>query len=572
MDFKKKASLRNRFLIPSILMFTISLGLTTTICYWKSKTALQDSIALQVSRLAEATTQAIDVSIENLKLNFSYWSKEATLAIVVQDIIGAAVIDSAQELLIRMQNDYPYLEQIKVANLKGQIIAGSTVNKNISQQQYFQKALTGEFFLSKVKKNAQKRPVFYIATPLKINDDIVGVLCGIISVDFFNKQFIKSVKFGASGYTYMLDQDGIIITHPDDSTLMQTGRDFDFGRKIMNKKEGIIMYTWKGINKTAGFKKSHQMGWTVIVSVKNSEAFASVQEVFRINIIVAAGVLILMTITILLIVRSALRPIQRVIDGLDQTGLQVETAAEQIFSDSQRLLEGSAEQTDSSMQTSTALEQMAAMIHSNLKDTVKTDQLMHDIRTLLIKTNAFMDELTKSMQEIASVGQETFKIIKNIDEIAFQTNLLALNAAVEAARAGEAGVGFAVVADEVRNLALRSAKAARNTSAMLEGIVAKIMDGHKITSETREAFVDVAAQSQEIESLISRIAASSDDQQQGIHKMKRAVIAMEKITSQNADNSQETSSSSENILTQSQKMKDFVHELINLAGDKKIKS
>lgn len=83
----------------------------------------------------------------------------------------------------------------------------------------------------------------------------------------------------------------------------------------------------------------------------------------------------------------------------------------------------------------------------------------------------------QAIDEINASNSRIAEIAGVIDDIALQTNLLALNAGVEAARAGEPGRGFAVVATEVRNLAQRSATAAGEIKALIEGNLVMVATG-----------------------------------------------------------------------------------------------
>jgi methyl-accepting chemotaxis protein len=157
------------------------------------------------------------------------------------------------------------------------------------------------------------------------------------------------------------------------------------------------------------------------------------------------------------------------------------------------------------------------------------------------KANASMTDLTRSMKEIATASEQTQKIIKSIDEVAFQTNLLALNAAVEAARAGEAGAGFAVVADEVRNLAMRATDSAKNTATLIEDIVKKVKGGESLVTITNEVFSEVTASSTKVVELMGEIAAASQEQSQGIDQVNRAMAEMSEVTQQNAASAEELS-------------------------------
>jgi methyl-accepting chemotaxis protein len=189
---------------------------------------------------------------------------------------------------------------------------------------------------------------------------------------------------------------------------------------------------------------------------------------------------------------------------------------------------------------------------------------MKETNHVIGQANASMGALRNSMQEISAASQETSKIVKTIDEIAFQTNLLALNAAVEAARAGEAGAGFAVVADEVRNLAMRASEAAKNTSNLIEGTVKKVKDGAELTSKTNQAFDQVSASTSKVAELLAEISAASSEQAVGIEQVNKAVSEMDKVTQQNAAGAEETSSAAEELNAQAAEMRGMLGELATM--------
>ena len=169
-----------------------------------------------------------------------------------------------------------------------------------------------------------------------------------------------------------------------------------------------------------------------------------------------------------------------------------------------------------------------------------------------------MARLSEAIERIKTSSDETAKIIKTIDEIAFQTNLLALNAAVEAARAGDAGKGFAVVAEEVRNLAMRSAEAAKTTANLIEGSVRNAENGVAINQEVYSNLEDINNQIRKVGEVMAEIAAASDQQSEGIEQINDAVGQMDAVTQQNAANSEESASAAQELSSQAAQVRGLV--------------
>ena len=234
---------------------------------------------------------------------------------------------------------------------------------------------------------------------------------------------------------------------------------------------------------------------------------------------------------------------------------QVDAGAKQVADSSVALSQGATEQASSVEELTASLEEVTAHTTQNAENARRTDELARGIQKVAQTSSDQMKQMLKAMVEINGASDNIGKIIKVIEDIAFQTNILALNAAVEAARAGEHGKGFAVVAEEVRNLAGQSAKAANETSQLIESSMQKVDDGTKIADDTAESLYKIVSGIGQASELIDAIATATNEQAAAIEQINQGVMQISDVVQNTAAAAEESAAASEELSGQADSLK-----------------
>jgi methyl-accepting chemotaxis protein len=258
--------------------------------------------------------------------------------------------------------------------------------------------------------------------------------------------------------------------------------------------------------------------------------------------------------------------LENIIERLRGGSEQVDQSSTQLSEASQGLAESASHQAASVQETTSSLEEISSQTKQAAANAGEAETAMNEVLPILKDGVKAMHRMNEAMEEIKNASQETSKIIKTIDDIAFQTNLLALNAAVEAARAGEAGKGFAVVAEEVRSLAQRSATAAQDTSQLIQRSQNSSEKGSEVAHEVSENLETIQQSIESVSALVVEISAAAREQSTGIEQMNSVMVDMDNVVQNNASASEESASSAEELSSQAYELMQIVNEMQALVG------
>ncbi|MFE4711894.1 methyl-accepting chemotaxis protein [Paenibacillus sp. NPDC056722] len=224
------------------------------------------------------------------------------------------LLTSANEKLIKIQKETTGNQSLILLDAKGIMVAGNNtelIGSNLSEREYYQKAITGEAFISDaIKSKSSGQIVIVFSQPVKGPDGkVIGVYASTVASDFFTEKLGK-IQINGEGRIEIVSRSGIELYNSKDESLVGTKIE-GIEDLLKIKPEGDIA---TGIidddnGEYVRYNKIPDSDWIVAVIDTYKDIKKPIELMLNQLIIVTAFAILLTIICGLLISRAITKPI-----------------------------------------------------------------------------------------------------------------------------------------------------------------------------------------------------------------------------------------------------------------------
>jgi len=307
----KSNSLQTKLTTIIVLILLLSLSTLGCLNYWKARQLLLASAEERAMDLATNYAEQVGLWISGHK------SEITTLAHSISITNGD--IEMIIPLLKNIHQSNENYLSLTFIQPDGTFYDSSGFTGNIAYREYFQRAIKGETVITDPLISVTVGvPFVAIVTPVKVDGKIIGCFSGVINLGSISKR-VLAIKAGKTGFAYVIQDNGLIIIHPDKELILKTNLLVDnnppqelkeFVHKMINGEKGISNYTYKNVEKLTAYAPIPGVKWSLAVTVPTVEVTESLKQLTLIAIIASITVLILTVFAVIIFARRISKPIK----------------------------------------------------------------------------------------------------------------------------------------------------------------------------------------------------------------------------------------------------------------------